>query len=286
MSGFSDEEFFGMIEEHRITATMLVPVMIYVLLDSPMATTADLSSLETIFYGASPMSPTRLAEGIRTWGNRFFQFYGQTEAPMTLSVLHKDDHDPDDLERLGSAGRPVPWVRLGLLDDDNREVAEGEAGEICVRSPLVMRGYHGLPEQTAETTAGGWLHTGDIGRIDDDGYLFIVDRKKDMVVTGGFNVFPREVEDVIARHEAVAQVAVVGVPDDRWGEAVKAVVVLKPGQTVDAATLVDMVKEAKGSVQAPKSVDFVDQIPLSPLGKPDKKALRAQYWEGRERGVG
>jgi len=286
MSGFSDAEFFGMIEEHKITATMLVPVMIYMLLDSPMATTADLSSLETIFYGASPMSPTRLAEGIEKWGKKFFQFYGQTEVPMTISVLRKDDHDPANLERLASAGTPVPWVNLGLLDDECNEVPKGEPGEICVRSPLVMAGYHGLPEQTAETTEGGWLHTGDIGRIDEDGFLFIVDRKKDMIVTGGFNVFPREVEDVIATDEAVGQVAVVGVPDERWGEAVKAVVVPKPGATVDADRIIALVKEHKGSVQAPKSVDVVDAIPLSPLGKPDKKALRARYWEGHDRAVG
>jgi fatty-acyl-CoA synthase len=286
MSGFSDAEFFGMIEQHRITATMLVPVMIYMLLDSPMARSADLSSLETIFYGASPMSPTRLAEGIRTWGPKFFQFYGQTEVPMTISVLRKDEHDPDDLARLASAGRPVPWVHLGLLDDDNRQVAPGEAGEICVRSPLAMAGYHGLPEQTAEATAGGWLHTGDVGRIDDEGFLHIVDRKKDMIDTGGFNVFPREVEDVIATDDSVAQVAVVGVPDERWGEAVKAVVVPRPGREVDPDALIALVKEHKGSVQAPKSIDVVDAIPMSPLGKADKKALRARYWEGRDRSVG
>jgi fatty-acyl-CoA synthase len=285
MSGFSPAEFFGMIEQHRITATMLVPVMIYVLLDSAESRSADLSSLQTIFYGASAMSPTRLAEGIRRWGPIFFQFYGQTEVPMTISVMHKREHDPDDLERLGSAGRPVPWVHLALLDDDNRPVAEGEAGEICVRGPLVMKGYRGLPEQTAEATAGGWLHTGDIGRLDADGYLHIVDRKKDMIISGGFNVFPREIEDVIGAHPAVAQVAVIGIPDDRWGEAVKAVVVLRPGQSVDAAELVSRVKAAKGSVQAPKSVDFADAIPMSPLGKPDKKALRARYWGDRVRGV-
>lgn len=284
-AGFSDEEFFGLIEEHDITATMLVPVMIYVLLDSPMAETADLSSLETIFYGASPMSPTRLAEGIRKWGNKFCQFYGQSEVPMFISVMRKRDHDPDDLDRLGSAGKPVPWVNMALLDDDNRPVAEGEPGEVCVRSPLVMAGYLGLPEQTSEATAGGWLHTGDVGRIDAGGFLHIVDRKKDMIVSGGFNVFPGEVENVIGSHDAVAQVAVVGVPDEQWGEAVKAVVIIKPDKSVEADELIALVKEAKGSVQAPKSVDFVDAIPLSPLGKPDKKTLRDQYWEGHERGV-
>jgi len=285
MSGFSPEEFFGMIEKHKITTTFLVPVMIYVLLDSPLAETADLSSLETIVYGASAMSPTRLAEGLRKWGPIFFQCYGQSEAPMVLSHLKKADHDLDKPERLASCGKPTPWIRLALLDDDNNEVAPGESGEICVKGPLVMAGYHGLPEESAEALAGGWMHTGDVGRFDDDGFLYIVDRKKDMIISGGFNVFPREVEDVIATHPAVAQVAVVGVPDDTWGEAVKAVIVPRPGETVDGDEIVALVKKAKGSVQAPKSVDIVDAIPLSALGKPDKKALRAQFWGDRDRGV-
>jgi fatty-acyl-CoA synthase len=285
MSGFSPDEFFGMIEKHKITCTFLVPVMVYVLLDSPQAETADLSSLETLIYGASAMSPTRLAEGIKKWGPIFFQCYGQSEAPMVLSHLKKADHDLSKPERLASCGRPSPWVRLALLDDDCNEVPEGEAGEICVRGPLVMAGYHGLPEQTAEAFAGGWMHTGDVGRLDDDGFLYIVDRKKDMIVTGGFNVFPREVEDVIAEDPSVAQVAVIGVPDDTWGEAVKAVVVARPGETVDPDALVARVKAAKGSVQAPKTIEIVDAIPLSALGKPDKKALREQYWGDRARGV-
>jgi len=179
-------------------------------------------------------------------------------------------------------------VHLALLDENDEPAPEGEAGEICVRAPLVMEGYNGLPEQTKEAFAGGWLHTGDVGRFDDEGYLYIVDRKKDMIVTGGFNVFPREIEDVISAHPAVAMVAVVGVPDERWGEAVKAVVVLRPGHEGSEALASELqaaVKEAKGSVQSPKSVDFVAQIPLSPLGKPDKKALRQQFWGDRERSV-
>ena len=157
-----------------------------------------------------------------------------------------------------------------------------------MRSPLVMKGYKDMPEQTEETFAGGWLHTGDVGRFDDEGFLYIVDRTKDMIVTGGFNVFPREVEDVISTHDAVGQVVVVGVPDEQWGEAVKAVVVVKPGVEANdalAAELQTLVKDAKGSVQSPKSVDFVEGIPLTAVGKPDKKAVRAQYWEGSDRGV-
>jgi fatty-acyl-CoA synthase len=263
--------------------------MLYFLLDSPRAETADMSSMETLFYGASPMSPARLKEGLEKWGQIFYQFFGQSEAPMVLANLRRAEHDLSKPERLGSCGRPSPWVHLALLDADNNPVAEGEPGEICVRAPLVMSGYLDMPDQTREAFSGGWMHTGDVGRLDEEGFLYIVDRTKDMIVTGGFNVFPREVEDVLATHEAVGQVAVVGVPDEQWGEAVKAVVVLKPGfePSDDLVTTMQLlVKEAKGSVQSPKSIDFVAGIPLTAVGKPDKKAVRAQYWEGSERGVG
>ena len=289
MQGFSPEEFFNMVEAHKITSTMLVPVMLYSLLDSPRSATADMSSVETIFYGASPMNPSRLAAGIEQWGTIFYQFYGQSEAPMVLANMKKGEHDLNKPERFSSCGRPTPWVHMALLDTNNKPVPAGEPGEICVRAPLVMKGYKDMPEQTAEVFAGGWMHTGDIGRLDEDGFLYIVDRTKDMIVTGGFNVYPREVEDTLATHEAVAQVVVVGVPDERWGESVKAVVVLKDGFEPEAALIQGMqelVRQAKGSVQTPKSIDFVPAIPLTPVGKPDKKAVRAHYWEGQARDVG
>lgn len=281
--GFDPEHVMATIEKYRITATMLVPTMLYALLDHPKLGDYDLSSLQTVYYGAAAASPTRLKEAIERFGPIFFQFYGQTEAGMTIAVLRKEDHDTTDLARLATCGRPVPWLRVALLDDDLVEVADGEPGEICVRGPLVMKGYWQKPEQTAEALQGGWLHTGDVARKDADGFLTIVDRKKDMIVSGGFNVFPREVEDVLSTHPAVAAVAVIGVPDDKWGEAVKAIVVLRAGQSVSAEELYDLVKERKGAVQAPKSVDFVEAIPLSPLGKPDKKTLRAKYWAGADR---
>jgi len=277
------------IEKHRIDATMLVPTMIYLLLDHPDFDRRDLSSLKTLFYGAAPMSPARLKEGIAKLGPVFFQYYGQTECGMTITIMRTDEHDVDDDARLASCGRPVPWLDVRLLDDDLNEVPQGEPGEICVRGPLVMKGYWNKPEETAEALRGGWLHTGDVARADRDGFLTIVDRKKDMIVTGGFNVFPREVEDVLSAHPAVAAAAVVGVPDEKWGEAVKAVVKLRDGADVDTdaltAELRDAVKDAKGSVQAPKTIDYVDAIPLTPLGKLDKKAIRAQYWEGSARSV-
>ncbi len=271
------------IERHRITTMMLVPSMIYALLDHPRFAETDLSSLKSIYYGASPISPARLQEAIRKLGPIFFQFYGQTEAVMTVCVLRKEEHLVDDLARLATCGRPVPWVRVALLDDQGNEVAQGEPGELCVRGPLVMRGYWNKPEETEAAFARGWLHTGDVGREDPDGFLTIVDRTKDMIVSGGFNIFPREVEDVISTHPAVAAVAVVGVPDEKWGEAVKAVVVLRPGRNVDVAELIALVKDRKGSHHAPKSVDIVEAIPVSAVGKPDKKALRARYWAGSDR---
>ncbi len=278
------------IEKHKITATMLVPTMIYMLLDHPDLKTRDVSSLQTLYYGASAMSPARLREGIEKLGPIFFQYFGQSECGMTISVLRKEEHllespTNGDMDRLASCGRPVPWLNVKLLDDDLNEVAQGELGEICVRGPLVMKEYWNKPAETEEALRGGWLHTGDIARADKDGFLFIVDRKKDMIVTGGFNVFPREIEDVISAHPAVASVAVVGVPDEKWGEAVKACVVLREGQTVAGEDLSAMVKDAKGAVHAPKTVDFVDTLPLTPIGKLDKKALRARYWEGSARSV-
>jgi fatty-acyl-CoA synthase len=265
------------IQEHRINCMMLVPTMIYALLDHPRFGEFDLSSLETVLYGASAISPARLKEAIERIGPVFFQFYGQAEAPMGITVLRKSEHDVNDMRRLASCGRPVPWVYVELLDSNHRPVPDGEPGEICVRGPLVMDGYRDNSELTAEVFAGGWLHTGDVAVRDPGGFLRIIDRTKDMIVTGGFNVYPREIEDIIGQHPAVSQSAVIGVPHPKWGEAVKAVIVLRAGKTATADELIAMVTERKGSFQAPKVVQFIDAIPQTALGKPDKKALRALY---------
>lgn len=277
LSGFDAGQVLASIEKHRITSLWLVPAMIYALLDHPDFDKHDLSSIEIIYYGASSISPTRLKEAIERIGPVFFQFYGQSEAPMSVSIMRRSEHDPNDLNRLASCGRPCLSVRVALLDNDCNEVEDGEPGEICVRGPLLMGGYLNKPEETAEVFEGGWLHTGDVAVKDPDGFLRIVDRKKDMIVTGGFNVFPREIEDVLTSHPSVLAAAAFGVPDEKWGEKVKAVVVTKASDSVSADELITLVKDKKGSVQAPKSVDFIDEIPLSPLGKPDKKALRKQY---------
>lgn len=290
LTKFDPAEVLRVIEEQKITATMLVPSMIYALMDHPDSHTRDLSSLETVYYGASAMNPVRLQEAIDRFGPIFAQYYGQSEAPMVITYLAKGDHDQ---KRLTSCGRPTLFARVALLGDDGNPVPQGEVGEICVSGPLLSGGYWKLPEATAETFSGGWMHTGDLAREDEDGFYYIVDRTKDMIVTGGFNVFPREVEDVIAEHPSVAQVCVIGTPDEKWGEAVTAVVVLRPGVDSDAAAVAAMtaeiqaaVKERKGSVQSPKQVIVTESVPVTALGKPDKKAVRAQFWSGAERSVG
>ena len=187
--------------------------MLNFLLDHPRATDGSMDSMETIFYGASPMSPARLKEGIEKWGQIFYQFFGQSECPMVIANMKKKDHDLSRPERLASCGRPDTLGTRGPAGrKQQRGAGQGEPGEICVRGPLVMGGYKDMPEQTAEAFAGGWLHTGDVGKFDEDGFLYIVDRTKDMIVTGGFNVFPREVEDVLTNHDAMAQVVVVRRP--------------------------------------------------------------------------
>ncbi|MEV6769125.1 fatty-acid--CoA ligase FadD8 [Nocardia sp. NPDC051030] len=275
---FDAGDVLRVIEEHKISATMLVPSMLYALLDHPDSKTRDLSSLETVYYGASAIDPNRLQEAIDRFGPIFAQYFGQSEAPMAISYLGKEEHDK---ERLTSCGRPSTAVRVALLDAEDNVVAPGEVGEICVSGQLLAAGYLNLPEVTAETFKNGWLRTGDLARQDEDGFLFIVGRSKDMVVTGGFNVFPREVEDVVTEHPKVLNVAVVGVPDAQWGEAVTAVIVLEAETAGDPAAIEvviaeiqQTVKQKKGSVQVPKHVLVIDALPLTGLGKPDKKAVR------------
>jgi fatty-acyl-CoA synthase len=285
LKGFDPDAVFKTIERERINFTLFVPTMIYVLLDSPTLDKTDLSSLELLLYGASAMSPSRLIEGIERIGPVFSQLYGQTEC-YPISVLRKADHDPKTPELFLSCGFPVTACEVKILGDDDQEIETGEVGEICVRAPHVMAEYWKRPEQTAETLKNGWLHTGDIARADQRGYMFILDRKKDMIVSGGFNIFPREVEDVLSQHADVAMVAVIGVPDDKWGEAVTAIVVAREGARPSAEELINLVKARKGSAHAPKHVKFVNELPMTGVGKVDKKVLKAGFWAGRERMVG
>ncbi|MCA2356958.1 fatty-acid--CoA ligase FadD8 [Mycobacterium intracellulare] len=266
------------IEKKRITAMMLVPSMIYALLDHPDLRARDVSSLETIYYGASAINPTRLDEAIDRFGPKFAQFYGQSEAPMAITYLPMDKHQG---RRRTSCGRPTQFSRCAILGEDGEPVRQGEVGEICVRGPLLSDGYWNQPQITQDTFRDGWLHTGDLAHEDQDGYWYIVDRIKDMIVTGGFNVFPREVEDVVSEHPAVEQVCVVGTPDDKWGEAVTAVIVLRSSAHRDdgfinvlTSEIQAAVRDRKGPVHSPKRVVVMDAIPLTGLGKPDKKAIR------------
>lgn len=283
---YSPDAFLQAVQQHRITATFLVPTQIYGLLDHPGLDQWDRSSLQYVLYGASPMAPARLAEALQRFGPIFGQLYGQAEAPMTIAYLRKHAHDLGRPERLQSCGQALPGNQVRLLNAQGREVAAGEVGELCVRSPLVMEGYRNRSDATEEAFAGGWLHTGDMARRDADGYLYLVDRAKDMVITGGFNVYSSEVEACLALHPAVAQSAVIGMPDAKWGEAVVALVVLKPGASAEPQALMDFVHERKGALHTPKQLWLEQALPVTPLGKIDKKALRARFWDGQARQVG
>ncbi len=283
--GFDPDVLCRVIELERINLTLLVPTMIYKLLDSPSLAKADLSSLELMLYGASPMSPTRLDEAMDRIGPVFAQLYGQTEC-YPIAYLPVADHDRRRPEVLSAAGFPISSNRVALLDENGEKVAPGSPGEICVRGPTVMNGYWKRPEETAEALAHGWLHTGDIARADEQGRLYIVDRKKDMIVTGGLNVYPREVEDVLTHQPGVSMAAVVGAPDPVWGETVVAYVVRRSGAELSTEGLIKAVRDGKGAASAPKRIEFVDELPLTSLGKVDKKAIRKALWADQQRQVG
>jgi len=277
---FEPELFLEAVAREKVTMTFLVPTMIYVLLDHSSLDEYDLSSLRNIIYGASAIAPGRLKQAIQRFGPVMTQLFGQTEAPMVLSALSREQHIVSDPARekqiFSSAGRPTVHTELRLLDDDGNEVPQGEAGEIVVRCANMMSGYLNNPEATAETIRDGWLHTDDIAFQDEEGFIYIVDRKKDMIISGGFNIYPREIEDVLHEHAAVRGVAVVGLPHDKWGEEVCAVVQLQDQALADEAELIAFVKGIKGSLVAPKCVEFWNEIPLTNLGKIDKKDIRAR----------
>ena len=280
------------IETHRVTMIPLVPTMLNMMLPEVDAGPArDFSSLRTIAYGGSGIAPDRLARAVAAFGDVFVQFFGLSETPMPLTALSRRDHEYDPAgawpARLASAGRPNPFVELRLETEDGGAPAIGEVGEIVVRGDNVMAGYWGKPEQTAATIrADGWALTGDLGRFDADGYLYIVDRKRDMIVSGGYNVYPAEVENAISALVEVAEVAVVGVPDERWGEAVKAVVVVRPGEELSEADVVAACDARLATYKKPRSVDFIDELPKTGSGKIMRRRIRDRYWDGRERSVG
>jgi len=278
MAGPDLEGFLEIVPRRSVTHTFLPPTVIYMLLAHEKLAATDLSSLQCFWYGAAPMSPARLEQALTDIGPVMAQLFGQSEAPMMVSMMAPRDHFDADgtvaTHRLASAGRPGPLVTVGIMGGDGRLLDQGERGEIVVRSSLVMAGYYKNPEATAEASAHGWHHTGDIGYLDGDGFLFIVDRAKDMIITGGFNVYSAEVEQALMAHPAVRDCGVVGLPDDKWGERVVAVVQPQPGVEADPAAITAFVKERIGSVKTPKQIEIWPDLPRSTVGKVLKTEIK------------
>lgn len=280
--------FLELIEQHRVTHTFLPPTLIYMVLAHERLDRTDTSSLQCFWYGAAPMSVTRLEEALTRIGPVMGQLFGQTEAPMMISTLSPRHHFRPDgsvaRERLASAGRPTPLVRVAIMAPDGSLLPRGEAGEIVVRGPLVMRGYHHDPAATAAASTDGWHRTGDVGHLDDDGYLFIVDRAKDMVITGGFNVYSTEVEQVVMQHPDVQDCAVVGLPDEKWGERVCAVVEARSEAEISEDEVIAFCRDQLACYKKPSEVRVVDQLPRTMSGKPQKFKLRERFAGGPSSG--
>lgn len=286
--GFNADEALELIEKEKITWLWVVPTMLYRMLDSPKIKEVDLSSIKTVVYGAAPMSAPRLREAMDAFGNVFIQIYGQVENPNLISTMNKDDHiyaAEEKEELLNSAGRPTLMCRVKIADREGKEMGLNEPGVVLAKSPYSMNGYWELPEKTNETLIDGWVVTGDVGYLDDEGYLFLIDRDKDMIVSGGYNVYSTKVEQAVQEHPDVAMAAVIPVPDRDWGEAVKAIVVLREGAKVKPEELIEFAGDRLAKYEKPKSVDIVDALPLTMLGKVNKRALREPYWEGQERAI-
>ena len=278
-------DFLDLIARRRVTHTFLPPTLIYMLLEHPKLAATDRSSLQCFWYGAAPIAAARLEEALVKIGPVMAQLFGQTEAPMMISTMAPKDHFNADgsiaRERLTSAGRPAPLIQLAVMDEAGQLLPPGERGEIVVRGSLVMEGYYKNSAATAEVSRFNWHHTGDIGYLDDENFLFIVDRAKDMIITGGFNVYSIEVEQALLQHPDVMDSAVFGLPDDKWGERVAAVVQLHAGRTLDADEIKAFVKARIGSVKAPKQVDIWPDLPRSKVGKVLKKEIRAKLLAGQ-----
>jgi acyl-CoA synthetase (AMP-forming)/AMP-acid ligase II len=275
-------ELLRTIVDDRISTGFLVPAVLLFLSQLPDIEQADFSHLRRILYGASPITPELLTRCIELFGCEFTQVYGLTETTGAISSLRFEDHSGD---RLLSCGRPNLGVDLRVVDAEGNDLPPGEVGELLIRAPQVMRGYHNREADTQAVIQDGWFHSGDAAALDAEGYIYIRDRIKDMIVTGGENVYPIEVESVIAEHPAVADVAVIGVPDHRWGETVKAVVVLRPGASATQDEVIEFCRPRLAGFKLPTSVEFVDSIPRNPTGKILKRELREQYWQGQARRV-
>jgi acyl-CoA synthetase (AMP-forming)/AMP-acid ligase II len=289
MPRFDAGEVLQNIERFHATHLFVPPTAFYALLDHPRVRDFNYASLRVLLLAASPVSPDRVRQGVEVFGHCICQCYGQTEAPMLLTWLDQKTVAAaaagDHPERLRSCGRATYGVRLAIMDDEGRLLPPDETGEIVARGSLVTHGYHNLPEATAEIRKYGWHHTGDVGYRDADGFFYIVDRKKDMIITGGFNVFSAEVEAAIMSLPEVFECAVIGVPDEKWGEAVKAMIVLRQGQSLTEDAVLVHCRARLGGMKSPKSVEFIAEIPKTAAGKIDRKLLRAPFWAGMSRAV-
>lgn len=282
---FDPGETLQMIGAFGISKLFLVPAAIRMVLQHPESRHTDYASVQYICYGASPIPLDLLREAIEVFQCGFVQLYGMTETTGSATYLPPQDHQLEGNERMRSAGKPFPGVHIKVVDDAGNTLPPRQVGEICIASPVNMKGYWNLPEATEKTLIDGFVHTGDAGYLDEDGYVYVHDRVKDMIVSGGENIYPAEVESALFGHDAVADVAVIGVPDDRWGEAVKAVVVLAPGASATADEIIGFARQRIAGYKLPKTVDFIDELPRNPSGKILKRELRKPYWEGRERHV-
>jgi acyl-CoA synthetase (AMP-forming)/AMP-acid ligase II len=283
---FDPTKVLDHIETWRITKLFLVPVAMQVIVRLPKARQVDYSQLKYLLYGASPMPLALLRECIDVFGCGFVQLYGMTETTGSVSALGPEDHDAAGNPRMSSAGKALPGIEIVILDADGTRLPPGKVGEVTVRSVTNMQGYWKLPQATAKTiSADNWLRTGDAGYLDEDGYLYIYDRVKDMIISGGENIYPAEVENAIYGHPDVGEVAVIGIPSERWGEEVKAVVALKPGKQPDQDSIIAWARERIASYKVPKSIDFIEALPRNASGKILRRQLREPYWKGRERQV-
>lgn len=278
-------EILRLFEKHKVTIAFMVPAVIQFLLMMPNINDVDLSSLKKVIYGASPISEDVLMKAQEVFKCDFIQVYGMTETTGMGTSLQPEDHDPAR-GKLRSCGKPNPGVEVRIVDEDGNDVPQGEVGEILMKMGANMKGYWNRPEATAETIKDGYLYTGDAGFLDEEGFVFIHDRVKDMIVSGGENVYPAEVENALHTHPEVADAAAVGIPDDKWGEAVKGIVVRAPGSEVSEEDIIAHVKTQIAGYKVPKSIDFAEALPRNPSGKILRRELRAPFWEGRDRNVG
>jgi acyl-CoA synthetase (AMP-forming)/AMP-acid ligase II len=289
VSDFHPEAAINAIENEKVSVIKTVPTVLVRLISDPGVRGRRLGSVRTLIYGGSPMPVEKLKEGIGIFGPVFVQNYGQSESAMTVCCLSKSDHviqgEPKKVARLSSVGHPYSWVEVKLVDENGEEVAPGELGELIVRGDHNMMGYLNNPEETRKTLKDGWVHTRDIGRIDEEGYVFLVDRKGDMIISGGENVYPGEVEQVLYEHPAVMEACVFGIPDEKWGESVTAAVAPKPGMSMTEEELIGYCKQRLARYKSPQKILFFGSLPKSSMGKILRRELRAPYWKGRNRAI-